>query len=67
MPSSSTEPTELDRRANAQRQPLIAELWGFMSENKKWWLLPIFFVLALVAALIALGGTGAAPFIYTIF
>ena len=46
---------------------LVSELIGFMSENKKWWLSPIIIVLLLLGLLIVLGGTGLAPFIYTLF
>jgi hypothetical protein len=40
---------------------------AFLRENRKWWLVPILVVLVLVGALILLGGTAAAPFIYTLF
>jgi Family of unknown function (DUF5989) len=46
---------------------VITELWGFMRQNKKWWLTPIVLMLLLLGVLILVGGTGAAPFIYTIF
>lgn len=46
---------------------LFGELWGFMSHNKKWWLTPIVLMLLLLGVLILVGGTGAAPFIYTLF
>jgi len=46
---------------------LLRELWLFMRQHKKWWLLPIVLVLLLLGVLIVLGGTGAAPFIYTVF
>lgn len=46
---------------------IIKEYFAFLSENKKWWLLPILVVLLLFGLLIVLGGTGAAPFIYTLF
>ena len=46
---------------------LIAEFWDFLLHNKKWWLAPIILVLALLSVLIVLGGTAAAPFIYTLF
>jgi len=49
------------------RQGLMSELWGFMRENKKWWLTPIILVLLLLGVLVFLGGTAAAPFIYTLF
>lgn len=46
----------------------ILELWAFMKERKKFWLLPIFVVLLLLGALIVLTqGSVVAPFIYTLF
>jgi hypothetical protein len=47
---------------------LARELWAFMRERKKWWLLPIIIVMALVGALIIFAqGSVLAPFIYAIF
>ncbi len=46
---------------------LLVELWQFLRENKKWWLLPIVAVLLLFGLLVVLSGTGAAPFLYTLF
>jgi hypothetical protein len=46
---------------------LIREFLGFLMESKKWWLIPLLLAFALVAALVFLGGTGAAPFIYSLF
>lgn len=46
----------------------VLELWAFMKERKKFWLLPIFVVLLLLGALIVLTqGSAVAPFIYTLF
>ncbi len=45
----------------------LSELWGFLRENKKWWLLPILAILLLFGFLIFLSSTGLAPFIYTFF
>jgi len=46
----------------------VLELWAFMKERKKFWLLPIVLVLALVGTLIVLTqGSAVAPFIYTLF
>ena len=51
-----------------QAQPgLAAELLSFLLQNKKWWLAPILVVLLLLGFLIFLAGSGAAPFIYTLF
>lgn len=46
---------------------LLRETVIFIVENRQWWLVPIAFVLGLVAALAVLSATGAAPFIYTLF
>ena len=46
----------------------IRELWLFMKERKKFWLLPIFLVLLMLGTLIVLTqGSAVAPFIYTLF
>ncbi len=46
----------------------VMELWAFMKERKKFWLLPIIMVLVLLGSLIVLTqGSAVAPFIYTLF
>jgi Family of unknown function (DUF5989) len=46
----------------------LAELWQFMRVRKKYWLLPIVFMMALFGGLIVLTqGSAVAPFIYTVF
>jgi hypothetical protein len=47
---------------------LGSELWAFMRERKKWWLIPIILVMLLVGSLLVFAqGSVLAPFIYTIF
>lgn len=47
---------------------LFGELWAFMRERKKLWLLPILIVLVVVGGLLVFAqGSALAPFIYTIF
>ncbi|MDE2071661.1 MAG: hypothetical protein KGI70_02945 [Patescibacteria group bacterium] len=47
---------------------LLKDLWGFLRERKKFWLLPAIIVLLLVGVLIiAAGSSAVAPLIYTIF
>lgn len=47
---------------------LIVELWDFMKERKKFWLLPIIITLISLGTLIVLTqGSAVAPFIYTLF
>ncbi|MCX6866233.1 MAG: DUF5989 family protein [Verrucomicrobia bacterium] len=53
--------------ANQDNVGLIAELWGFLKDNRKWWMLPILILLLVLGLLIVLGGTGLAPLIYTLF
>ena len=46
----------------------LREFWGFLRERKKFWLLPILFVLLLIGGLMALTqGSAIAPFIYPLF
>ena len=46
----------------------LLELWAFMRMRKKFWLLPIMFMMLLFGGLIVISqGSAVAPFIYTIF
>ena len=46
----------------------IKELWKFMKVRKKFWLLPVFLMLALFGGLVVFTqGTAVAPFIYALF
>ena len=46
----------------------LRDLWGFLKNRKKFWLLPLIVVLLGFGALIVLAsGTAVAPFIYTLF
>jgi Family of unknown function (DUF5989) len=46
----------------------VMELWAFMKERKKFWLLPILLVLLFFGGLVVLTqGSAIAPFIYTLF
>jgi hypothetical protein len=53
--------------AQAKRRGPLADFLDFALHNKKWWLTPIIVVLLLVGVLAVLGGTGVAPFIYSLF
>ena len=47
---------------------IVAELWAYLRERKKWWLAPILLLMVLVGALLVFAqGSALAPFIYTIF
>ena len=45
----------------------LKELLLMLRHNKKWWLTPIILVLLLFGALIIMGSSTYAPFIYTLF
>jgi hypothetical protein len=47
---------------------VVGELWQFMRDNKKYWLLPIIVSLVFVGVLLVTAKSSAlAPFIYTLF
>ena len=46
----------------------IKEMWLYMRTRKKYWLLPILIIMAVLGSLIVLvQGSAVAPFIYTLF
>ena len=52
----------------ARRFYLINDIWSFMRESKKWWLLPIVIMLVLVGILVVIGQSSSlSPFIYALF
>ena len=64
----TTAQTEMKQHNKFKKNPSsLRELVMFIRENKKWYLIPIVISILLLGILIALGSTGAAPFIYTVF
>jgi hypothetical protein len=59
--------SEFEKEAQRPRRGSAAELVAFLRDNKKWWLIPILVVIVLFGVVVALGATGAAPVIYTLF
>jgi competence protein ComGC len=46
----------------------LKDLWLFMKERKRYWLVPMIIVLLLIGALLVFSsGSAVAPFIYTLF
>ena len=46
----------------------LIEFWRFLRARKKYWLVPILLVMALLGGLIVLSqGSAVAPFVYTLF
>jgi len=55
-------------QGNQSEQPgLFREFVSFLKHNKKFWLIPLLLALLGLGLLVILGGTAAAPFIYTLF
>jgi hypothetical protein len=52
---------------SGRRGNVVTEVWHFLGQTKKWWLLPIVVILLAFAVLMFLSTTAAAPFIYTLF
>lgn len=47
---------------------LLRELFSFLKQEKKWWLLPLCVILVLMTVLIVIAEHSAiAPFVYTLF
>ncbi len=46
----------------------LGDLWGFLSQRKKFWLLPMILILLGFGAIIVFAaGSAIAPFIYSLF
>lgn len=56
-----------EKLGEERRHGLVSEFLAYLRQSRKWWLLPILLALLVLGALVFLGGTGAAPFIYTLF
>lgn len=58
---------DFEQLAHQKRSSLASEFVAFLRYNKKWWLIPILLVMALLGCLVLLGGSSLAPFIYPLF
>jgi uncharacterized protein DUF5989 len=65
--STVREHDDFEREALSGGQGLAREFCAYLMHTKKWWITPIVLMLLVLAGLIILGSTGAAPFIYTLF
>ena len=55
-------------RTATRRIGIVGELFSFLMQNKRWWMMPVISVVLLVALLIMLAQSSAlAPFIYSAF
>jgi len=61
------EKNSFEQANQGDQTSLIAEFIDFLKYNKKFWMIPLLLSLLGLGVLIMLGGTQAAPFIYTLF
>jgi Family of unknown function (DUF5989) len=65
--SANREEVDFAKQANENAPGFLREFSDFLIEYRAWWLAPIVIVLLLLAGLVFLGGTAAAPLIYPIW
>ena len=58
---------EFQQQAAEKQKGFAGQFLHFALHNKRWWLTPILILLIMVGVLIVLGGSGVAPFIYSLF
>lgn len=60
--------SEFEKAAQeADDRGILAEFWGFLAQNRKWWLWPVILLLLFLGLLAFLASTGFAPLVYTLF
>jgi len=59
--------SRFESEAELPSRGFLAEIWEMLKHNKKYYLIPLVAILLIFGAIIILGGTAAAPFIYTLF
>lgn len=59
--------SEFARQAEQASPGIVAEFLQFLTENKKWWLIPLLIAVGLIALMVALSASPLAPFIYPVF
>ena len=64
---TNTDRSDFQQIASGKQVGIVREFWDFLKHNKKWWLTPIILSLVLIALIVITTGSGAAPFIYTLF
>lgn len=65
--NTASDAERFQKQAQARSAGALSDFWYFLRHTKKWWLTPIIISLLVLGILVVLAGTGAAPFIYTLF
>jgi hypothetical protein len=58
---------DFEEAASRRDESFLVEYLRFLSNNKKYWLIPIVAILLLIGLIVMLGGSAAGAFIYTLF
>ena len=66
-PPSDSSAEEFSKMAEDRQPGFLSEFWGFLRQNKKWWLTPILVILFLLIVLVIISQTPLAPFVYPFF
>jgi hypothetical protein len=61
------ERTDLERLVEGTAPGVLSQAWELIRKEKKWYLLPLLLAFLLIGGFIVLGGSGAAPLLYTLF
>src|ERR1039457_2700494 len=68
LPGAESRPAPLRDDLVMRKSEVLSQLWQFLKYRKKYWLMPIVFLLVLVGLLLVLAEKSViAPFIYTLF
>lgn len=67
MSEPETPRSDFEVQLQGERTGIVREFIDFLRDNKKWWLTPIVIAVLWLGLLVVLGGSAAAPFIYTLF
>ncbi len=59
--------SSFEKAGQEKQRGLLSDVWAMLKQNKKFWLIPLIIALLIFGLLIMVGGTAAAPFIYTLF
>lgn len=47
---------------------LVGEFWAYLKARKRWWLMPIILLMAILSLIVVMAqGSALAPFIYSVF
>jgi hypothetical protein len=64
---NDSDKSDFERAGEEAQRGLLSEIWLMLKNNRKYWMIPLIAGLLIFGLLVILGGSAAAPFIYTLF